>query len=240
MNTRPLLIANSIMVTVMAGVSAWAWPLISEAARVPIRWGLDGEVDGYGSKFELLLAMPAVGALATALFWFLPRIDPRRANLEASAKFWNAVSIAMVALLAYVHGLLVLNATGRSIEIIDYLFPALALLMVVIGNYTSKTRSNWFGGIRTPWTMSSEYSWERTHRWAGRLFVASGAGAMMIWLLAGASAAMCVLVVSIVASGLVSVILSYLFWKNDPLRVNDGRPNGGEHTPKALSSRNSV
>ncbi len=52
---------------------------------------------------------------------------------------------------------------------------AVCLLLIVIGNYLGKTRSMFLGGVRTPWTLSSEYSWQRTHSLAGKLFVLSGA-----------------------------------------------------------------
>jgi uncharacterized membrane protein len=55
--------------------------------------------------------------------------------------------------------------------------------MAGIGNVLGKLRSNFFVGIRTPWTLSSEHVWDQTHRWAGRLFV--GAAAVLA-VLAGA------------------------------------------------------
>ncbi len=227
MNMRPLLIINSLIVVAMAALSAWAWQLIPDGAQFPVQWGLDGQPHRFGSKFEVLLAMPVAAALTTALLWYLPHIDPRRANIEASAKFWNVVAVAVVALLAYLHGLLVLNAMGRNFVMIDYLLPALALMMIVLGNYLGKTRSNWFGGVRTPWSMSSEYSWEHTHRWAGRLFVASGIAALVAWPLTNATTAMAVLTASIVLTAVVAVALSYFFWRNDPSRSTDARANGG-------------
>jgi uncharacterized membrane protein len=227
MNMRPLLVINSIVVVAMAGLSAWAWQFVPDAGQFPVQWGLNGEPHRFGSKLEVLLVMPVVAAFVTALLWYLPHIDPRRANIEASAKFWNVVAVAVVALLAYLHGLFVLSAMGRTFVMIDYLLPALALMMIVLGNYLGKTRSNWFGGVRTPWSMSSEYSWEHTHRWAGRLFVISGLAALVTWPLTNATTAMTVLTASIVLTAVVAVALSYVFWRNDPSRSTDARANGG-------------
>ena len=44
----------------------------------------------------------------------------------------------------------------------------------VIGNYLPKVRPNYLMGIRTPWTLASDLSWQRTHRLGGRLFVIEG------------------------------------------------------------------
>jgi uncharacterized membrane protein len=226
MNMRPLLIVNTALIAAMVGFSAWAWQMIPDGAQLPVHWNLDGVVDRLGSKTEALMFLPALAIGVTALLWFLPRLDPRRANIDASGKFWNAIAIATVALLAYLHGLMILSAVGQKVVVFDQLTPAVGALMIVIGNYLSKTRSNWFGGVRTPWTMSSEYSWEKTHRWAGRLFMASGVASIATWFVAGSVAGIAVLVGAVLAAAVVSVILSYVFWKNDPTRAGDAHSNG--------------
>src|SRR5262245_48823349 len=99
MNVRPLLITNTILVAAMAGVGAWAWQQSPADAQLPMHWNIHGEVDRYGGKVEALLFMPAIAAVVTAVLCGLPYIDPRRANIEASGKFWNAIGIAVVALL---------------------------------------------------------------------------------------------------------------------------------------------
>jgi len=144
MNVKPLLFVNGTLTAGMIGLSTWVWQSIPDSARVPVHWNIEGQADRYGSKVEALLLLPAMAVLLTLIFLFLPRIDPRRANLDASGKLWNAAAIGSVALLAYVHVLLVLTATGRAIDITDYLLPALSALFIVIGNYLPKTRSNWF------------------------------------------------------------------------------------------------
>jgi len=53
-------------------------------------------------------------------------------------------------------------------------FIGIGLLFIIIGNYLPKTRSNWLIGIRTPWTLSSDITWEKTHRIGGRLFLGAG------------------------------------------------------------------
>jgi len=216
-----MLVTNGMLIAAMAGISAWAWTRIPDAARLPLHWGLDGAPDRYGSKVEALIAMPAVAALITALLLVLPRIDPRRANIEASAKFWNAIAIGVVALLAYIHALLVATAVGMHIDMLNAMIPAMSVLFILIGNYLSKTRSNWFAGVRTPWTLSSDYSWEKTHRWSGRLFVLSGLAGLAAWFLAGPETAIVVILAALLATTVAAVVLSYVFWRNDPDRIAD-------------------
>ena len=65
------------------------------------------------------------------------------------------------------------------------------LLFFYIGMMMEKSKRNWFIGIRTPWTLSDDRVWERTHRLGGRMFKAAAlvsllglaAGEYAIWLL---------------------------------------------------------
>lgn len=222
MNFRPMLIVNGLLVAGMAAASAWGWKTIPDGTRVPIRWDLEGNPSAFAEKTEFLILLPAAALALTALFWLLPRFDPRRANLEASARFWNAGAISVAGLLAYLHVLLIANGSGYNIDILNALVPGLSFLFIGIGNYLGKTRSNWFGGVRTPWTMSSDYSWEKTHRWAGRMMVASGVAGIVAWFAIDARFAFLVLVGAIIASMVVSFALSYVFWRSDPTRTESG------------------
>jgi uncharacterized membrane protein len=87
-------------------------------------------------------------------------------------------------------------------------------LFIVIGNLLPRARPNWFVGIRTPWTLSSDRVWEKTHRFGGRVFVAGGilitiAGFLLVqW----AHAVLFTVVLLCAASVL---IYSYLEWKRE-------------------------
>lgn len=219
MNVRPLLIVNAIVIAAMLGLSFWVWPSIADNAQLPVHWNLDGEPDRFGSKLEALLAMPLVAAVLTVLFVVLPYFDPRRKNLERSAKLWNAAAIGVVLMIAGLHVFLVLGATDQVSDIKSFLVVGLSALFIVLGNYLGKSRPNWFAGVRTPWTMSSDYSWEKTHRWAGRLFVLTGVVTLVAWFATDPKTAAWVMIASMVATAMISVVLSYVFWKNDPDRI---------------------
>ena len=219
MKVKPLLIANIILIVAMAGLSLWAWSSIAPDAQIPMHWNVAGHVDRFGSKVEALVFVPALAAVLTLVFFFLPGLDPRRAHLESSSRMWNAAAIASVALLAYVHVFIVLTALGRVIDVANYLLPGMAALFIVIGNYLPKTQSNWFAGVRTPWTLSSEYSWGKTHRLASRLFLAAGFLSLLAWPLVGGQVAIFLLVGAVLATSIVSIVASYFYWKSDPARV---------------------
>ncbi len=60
------------------------------------------------------------------------------------------------------------------------MLPAgIGLLFYYIGVLMENAERNWFIGIRTPWTLSSDRVWRQTNRLGGRLFRAAGIAAML-------------------------------------------------------------
>ena len=216
MNRRPAVAVTLVALLAMVVLSAWAAPRMPE--RVPMHWDLRGDVDRYGSAWEALVLTPLLTVGLSALLWFLPSVDPRKDNLRRSAGAYNAVWIATVMLLLVLHATLTLGpATTLDLPVLSIVPVALGVLFVVVGVYLPRTSSNWFLGVRTPWTLTSELSWRRTHRLAGVLFVVLGLALIAVALVARSATAL-------VAGGgaaliaLVSVVYSYLVWRTDAAR----------------------
>lgn len=180
------LIASAIALTLMAGVMIWAYQTLPEG-RIPLHWNAAGQVDRWGTRTEALWSLaiiPAVTLFVCALLATVPFIDPRKANLEKSAKVYAIVWISTLILLVGVHAgiayMTISGATGEAlgkdtvVPFVRLVIAGTGILFVVIGNYLPKTRPNWFLGIRTPWTLSSNDTWEKTHRIGGRLFMVAG------------------------------------------------------------------
>lgn len=222
MKLRPLVIVGSAAVIGMLILSAWAWPQIPDDAQVPIHWGIDGTPDGYGPKWLGLLGIPILTALVVALLLVIPRFEPRRANLERSATAYVAVGIAITLFVTALHVAAVLAALGEDINLGMVASIGIGLAFVVMGNYLGKTRSNWFFGIRTPWTLSSDLSWTRTHRLGGIAFVVVGLLVIVTALVAGPSVAIWVLLGGMAASIVGLLPYSYLVWRSDPDRQSVG------------------
>ena len=90
MNIRPMLIYSFVVVGLMLALSAWAWTQLPADASIPIHWGVDGQPNGFAPKPIGLFLLPGITALITALFAVIPRIEPRRANLERSGTAYRA------------------------------------------------------------------------------------------------------------------------------------------------------
>jgi uncharacterized membrane protein len=213
----PLLVSLFI-VAFMLALSAWAWAELPADSLVPVHWGISGQADRYGGKAEALVTTPVVAVALTLLLWGLPRVEPRQQNLRASAAAYRAIWIALMLFMAAIHAAIVLTALGVGIPMFGVFSVGLGLLFIVIGSQVGKTRSTYLMGVRTPWTLSSDRSWERTHRLAARLFVALG-----VLLVIVAFTGEQVLLVGVPIGGLAVIlgvlfVTSYFEWKGDPNR----------------------
>jgi uncharacterized membrane protein len=142
--------------------------------QMATHWNADGEVDGYMPKFWALLFMPVLMAMVAGLMYFFPTIDPLRKNVEKFREHYENFIALMMGFLLLVHLQTVLWNAGTEIDPGITISLGLGVLMVYIGFMMSKAKRNWFIGIRTPWTLSSDEVWDKTHALGSKMFMAAG------------------------------------------------------------------
>jgi uncharacterized membrane protein len=219
MNIRPMLIFSAIVVGLMLALSAWAWTQLPADASIPIHWGIDGQANGFAPKPIGLLLLPSIATGIVALFAVIPRVEPRRANLERSGTAYRATWVGVVTLMGVIHAATIAAALGATFDIARLVLVSVGALFIVIGNYLPKVQSNYLVGIRTPWTLTSDLSWRRTHRLGGRLFVIEGAALALLGLIGASPEWLVVAIIGGVAVLLVVLFAySYRIWKLDPAR----------------------
>lgn len=194
---------------VAALVSAVFWSRLP--AQVPTHWNLRGEPDDWATRTGAALLGPALILGVSLLGRILPRIDPRRANYPGFQRVYWLVINGLALLLLLGHTVALASAAGLDVRVPRVLAGALALLMLVFGNYMGRIRPNWFMGIRTPWTLDSEEVWRKTHRLAGWLFVGAGLVAGLA-ALAPVGDPLVVVLVATLTAAIVPAVLSLVFW----------------------------
>lgn len=221
MNRRIALVASGVVVVAMLTASGLAWRAVPD--QLPVHWGINGEPDRYGGRVEGLLLLPAITASVALLLWAAPFIDPRRANLLKSEGAYAAFGLATVMLLGVLHVTIIASALGYSVSMGAVIGISIGVLFVVMGLAMRHVQSNFIFGVRTPWTLSSERSWERTHLLAGRLFVAAGVATMVAGGVALATGLewlpVTTLLVGALGASAVSIAYSYVVWRGDPDRL---------------------
>ncbi|QLC86010.1 SdpI family protein [Priestia megaterium] len=153
---------------------AWLIALPNLPATMPIHWGANGEADGFATKINAMILTVGIMVLIYFIIAFVPRIDPRKENYKYFSKTYNIVLNAVLLLFFFVNMSTILQGLGYNVPM-SYIAPIMAgLVFIIIGNYLQRVRSNYFMGIRTPWTLSNETVWKKTHRLSGKLFFIGG------------------------------------------------------------------
>lgn len=219
---RTGMIASVIAVLLTAGIAFYTWNILPETGDIPVHWGSDGRPDQFATKAEAwiyLVILPGAALLTAIVLSLVPSIDPRKQNIEIGRRAYLASWIGVMVLYTFLQGGIAFGMlnTGDSMDASDtavrLVIAACAALFIVIGNYLPKTRSSFLFGIRTPWTLSSEIAWEKTHRLAGPLFMVAGAlGMVGAFLFSGIWLAL-QLTCLVVSAALIAVVYSYFAWR---------------------------
>jgi uncharacterized membrane protein len=161
MGTQRRLTAGIVLVGIAAAASALALPDLP--ARTAIHFGPGGTPDNYTSPLFAAAFVPGLMLALLAFFEGIVRVDPLRENLRESEGVYDGLVVATLAFLVVVHGLVLAYNLGYDVPIDTTVFLAVGVLYVALGVAMRRIDRNWFVGFRTPWTLSDDAVWERTH-----------------------------------------------------------------------------
>ncbi|MFA6249958.1 MAG: SdpI family protein [Candidatus Shapirobacteria bacterium] len=157
-----------------------AFSLYSELpAFMASHWGINGQADGFMPKNKALAIMPAISIILYLLFLILPKTDPYRPSFKQFENHFNNFLVVVFGFLFYLFCLMLYWNLGNQFNMGQALAPAFSIMFYFTGVLTSVARRNWFVGIRTPWTMSSDEVWDKTHQLGGRLYKIAAAVSLL-------------------------------------------------------------
>ena len=175
--------------------------------QMPMHYNMAGEIDRWGSRYEQLIFPVLI--LAFAAFWQcmlhfyeekVQRLGDSKEGREAESnrKVLFLAAVGTTLMFSLMHLVFLLgsyneaktNATVSSIDINQIIGVLMGLLLIVTGNYMPKTRRNPVIGFRTSKTMSSDENWAKANRFAGIVFMFSGALTIVLSLIFGGITAM--------------------------------------------------
>jgi uncharacterized membrane protein len=123
--------------------------------------------------------------------------------------------VLIIAFMLYIHGLTLVWSLGfTNFKMSAAMLPFMGVLFIAIGFLLRKAKRNFFIGIRTPWTLSSDTVWNKTHQLGATLFMASGALAIIGGFFGG-MIAFWFLFVPLMGSTLFLVIYSYVLYRRE-------------------------
>lgn len=212
MSTRSTLFICIALVVIAVAFSAGVYGRLGE--QVASHWNADDQVDGTMGRFWGAFLMPIIAIGMLGLFLLIPAIDPLRANIAKFRPVFNAFITLMVAFLLYLHFLTLLwNLGYQNFKMSLALLPAVGLILIFAGLMMRQAKRNFFIGIRTPWTLSSDWVWDETHRVGSQLFIASGLLAVAGSLFG--EAAFWFVLLPLIGSGVFLILYSYALYRRE-------------------------
>ncbi len=212
MSTRLTLSITIVLLAVflVGGLAAWKFlpdPMASH-------WNVNDQVDNTMPKFWGVFLMPILAVGMFVLFLVIPHIDPLKANIAQFREAFNLFIVLILLFLGYIWILSIAwNLGYTNFRMSSAMLPALGILFIFIGWLFRRAKRNFFIGIRTPWTLSSETVWDKTHQLGSILFMISGILAL-IGSLFGKNAIWFVML-PLLGSALFLVVYSYVLYQRE-------------------------
>jgi uncharacterized membrane protein len=176
MRTKRAVALSGALVLGMVLASLLAGPRLPETMAV--HWNAAGQVDGTMGKLAGQFVLPAITAFVLGVLFVAPRVDPERAHVEAFREQYDDFVVVVTAFLALVHLAVLAVNLGYDVPMTGVVFGGVGLLVFYLGTLLDDAKQNWVFGIRTPWTLSDEDVWDRTHEVGAWLFKLSGVVAL--------------------------------------------------------------
>lgn len=152
-------------------IAVYVYPLMPDL--MASHWDFSGEVNGYMPKLWGLFLLPAMSFFLFGLFLLIPKIDPLKANVAKFQKYFDGFILVFELFFLYIYLLTISWSLGYRFDMTAVMMPGLAILFYYLGIMIGKAERNFFIGIRTPWTLSSDSVWKKTHAKGGKLFKAA-------------------------------------------------------------------
>lgn len=185
--------------------------------QIPAHYGINGEVDRWGSKWEIFI-LPIMSIFIGGIFYPIMTLQMKEQQQKSNT---TAMSVVLLSL-PLVFLTLFLFFTFSSIQKVENIadIPVmkgmatiLALSFAALGYIMPKIKMNVVFGIRTPWTLKNEEVWEKTHQFGGKLMFIGGICLALICLLVSNVIAMIALLVGITLICILLIIYSYRVYK---------------------------
>jgi len=211
MTTKTTLTIAIIMITLALLAGIFLWDQLPD--QMASHWGTNDQVDGYMPKFWGVFLMPIITTGLLVLFLLVPGMDPLKANIAQFRENFNLFIVLIVAFMLYVHGLTLAWSLGyQDFKMSAAMLPFMGILFIAIGSMLRKAKRNFFIGIRTPWTLSSDGVWDKTHQLGSTLFMVSGVFAIIGGFFGGMTA-FWLMFIPLIGSSLFLVIYSYILYR---------------------------
>lgn len=189
----------------------YVWDSLPE--KVALHWNINGEIDRYGDKSELILVPVLLPLLIYVLFLIIPAIDPK-GKIKHMGNKYDVLKTILTVFMSALAMIVIYASINETFYNPNYIVLLIGLLFVILGNYFKTIRANYFIGIKTPWTLENETVWKETHKLAGKLWFIGGLIIVLGSLLLKKEANFKLFAVITVIITVIPVVYSYIKYRS--------------------------
>jgi uncharacterized membrane protein len=190
---------------------------------MPSLWADDGRVIEWISKPMGVLLLPLLSAATVLVLMAAPALVPGGIGSRSGPPPAYPLIIAIIAgFLLFATSLVFARSLAASPDLPRLMMSGIGLLLALVGNYLGKLPKNLAFGFRTPWTLSSDHVWERTHRVAARVLVAGGLVLFLYCMFREGAISSLLVSALVVVTLVVPVLYSYWAWLRESRRTPVG------------------
>ena len=214
MKTKTI-ISQSIITLIPLLYLIFVWKTLPD--MVPTHFDLHFKADGFGTKFELLgiiLFTTFITIGVSVLLLNINRIDPKQIGKELNPRFIKLSWVISIFLTLIF--ILVINkvSNGSNFDNSEKYFTALVcLLFAVMGNFMNNLKPNYFFGVRTPWNLSDEENWRKTHQLTSKLWFYCGLALVILVFILPKSLSTITILICLASMCVIPFFYSYLLFK---------------------------
>jgi len=203
-NKKMIIITSLIiLIPLIAGIIMWN----QLPDKMATHWNASGEVDGWSSKAFAVMGLPVFVLAIHLICVFATGADPK--NQYVSKKMYSLVLWICPAVSLLCGFMTYGHALGYELKVNTIMPLFIGIIFIVIGNYMPKTTRNYTMGIKVPWTLNSDENWNKTHRFAGMLWVIGG---VLVLLTCFLKSLILMPVITIVCAVL-PMVYSYMYYR---------------------------
>ena len=177
---------------------------------ITTHWGADGNADGLSGKAFFVFGFPAILLgihILCVLFTIFDKKQKEQNQKALGIVFWILPITSLL-----VNGMMYLVALGKEVSAVFFLPALVGASFIFIGNYLPKITQNRTLGIKLSWTFNNEENWNKTHRFAGKVWVIGGF-ALLFSAFLPAEVMITVVICMIAALVIIPVVYSYSIYK---------------------------
>ncbi|MGN0412844.1 MAG: SdpI family protein [Lachnospiraceae bacterium] len=168
-NKKQIIISSMIiLLPVIVGVIL----LLLMPEKIQPEWSSWGDSELYGSRALALLGLPIGFFVVHCFSIFLVSRDSKNEDQNrkiVTTVFW-VLPIVSLTICGFTYALVLGNSISGKVLV----SALMGLMFVVLGNYMPKCKPNRTIGVRVKWTLQNEENWNKTHRFAGKVWVFGG------------------------------------------------------------------